>query len=306
MHFPAFDEFYQRILFLLPFAANFRSNEIEFDYQSPERWRDISRQCGGLNQSPIAISRRKAIPLSLPPLDFGVYDEYFDDLVTVKNTGHTVEFKVPSTVYGIKPYVTGSLLPLDFYEAENVHFHWGSPQSKGSEHMLNGHRYDLEMHIVHRNTKYLTLEDAINYTDGVTVLAVLFKVVRTDPTFYQPGLKELYNSLLHLGNSNSSYTVRERLSLGALLGNLDRGNFYTYKGSLTTPPCAPVVQWHVFGEVLPISHQDLPKFWQLRDRRGRPLVNNSRPLQAQENRLIFHRQPHPPLQRVHLQDLIWL
>lgn len=88
-----------------------------------------------------------------------------------------VEFKVPSTVYGRQPYVTGGLL-RDCYEAEAVHFHWGSPRSKGSEHVLDGRRYDLEMHIVHRNNKYLSLREAQNYTDGIAVLAVLFKVVR--------------------------------------------------------------------------------------------------------------------------------
>ncbi|EDV54159.1 carbonic anhydrase 2 [Drosophila erecta] len=303
MHFPAFDDFYQRLLFLLPFAANFRSTD--FDYKSPERWPEKYPYCGGSEQSPIAISRRKAIPLSLPPLVFALYDEYFDELVTVKNSGHTVEFQVPTTIYGARPYVTGGLLH-DCYDAEAVHFHWGSPESKGSEHLLNGRRYDLEMHIVHRNTKYLNLQEAFKYRDGVTVLAVLFKVVRLGPVFYQPGLTEIFNSLLHLGNFNASFTVQERITLGSLLGNLDRGNFYTYKGSLTTPPCSPVVQWHVFGEVIPISHQDLPKFWNLRDERGRPLQKNFRPLQSQEDRPIFHRQHVVPLQQEHLQELIWL
>lgn len=66
----------------------------------------------------------------------------------------------------------------DFYEAMAVHFHWGSPQQKGSEHLLNGRRYDLEMHIVHRNTRYQSDEEARNQTDGLAVLAVLFKLVR--------------------------------------------------------------------------------------------------------------------------------
>ncbi|XP_043655549.1 carbonic anhydrase 15 [Drosophila teissieri] len=303
MHFPAFDDFYQRLLFLLPFAANFRSTD--FDYKSPERWPEKFPHCGGSEQSPIAISRRKVISLSLPPLEFAFYDEFFDELVTVRNSGHTVEFQVPTTIYGVRPYVTGGLLQ-DCYDAEAVHFHWGSPESKGSEHVLNGRRHDLEMHIVHRNTKYLNLQEAFRYSDGVTVLAVLFKVVRSGPIFYQPGLTEIFHSLLHLGNFNATYTVQERLTLGSLLGSLDRGNFYTYKGSLTTPPCSPVVQWHVFGEVLPISHQDLPKFWNLRDERGRPLLKNFRPLQAQENRAIFHRQHTVPLQQEHLQELIWL
>lgn len=78
---------------------------------------------------------------------------------------------------GERPYLTGGLLG-DFYEAMAVHFHWGSSQRKGSEHLLNGRRYDLEMHIVHRNTNYQSDEEARNQTDGLAVLAVLFKVVR--------------------------------------------------------------------------------------------------------------------------------
>ncbi|KAH8242782.1 hypothetical protein KR032_002166 [Drosophila birchii] len=302
MHFPAFDDFYQRFLFLLPFVANFRPDDRQFNYDAPDTWKVSYPNCGGWDQSPIAISNRKAISVAFPPLEFGLYDEPFDSLVTITNNGHSVEFEVPTTIHGLRPYVTGSLLD-DTFETEAVHFHWGSPKSKGSEHVLDGRRYDLEMHIVHRNNKYLTLREAENHYDGITVLAVLFKVVRTAPVFYQPGLSEVFSSLLHLGNFNSSYTLPERLSLGLLLGTLDRGNFFTYKGSLTTPRCSPAVQWHVFADVLPISHRDLPKFWQLRDQRRRPLLNNFRPLQSQENRHIFHRIPY--LEQP-LQEVIWL
>ncbi|KAH8288926.1 hypothetical protein KR054_012085 [Drosophila jambulina] len=302
MHFPAFDDFYQRFLFLLPFVANFRSDDIQFNYDAPDTWKFSYPKCGGLDQSPIAISNRKALPVALPPLEFGLYDELFDSLVTITNNGHSVEFEVPATIHGVRPFVTGALL-VDCYEAEAVHFHWGSPKSKGSEHVLDGRRYDLEMHIVHRNNKYLTLREAETHNDGIAVLAVLFKVVRTGPAFYQPGLSEIFSSLLHLGNFNSSYTLPEQLSLGSLLGLLDRGDFFTYKGSLTTPRCSPAVQWHVFADVLPISHRELPKFWQLRDQRRRPLLNNFRPLQTRENRPIFHRRPYLEQQ---LQEVIWL
>ncbi|KAH8383233.1 hypothetical protein KR009_007537 [Drosophila setifemur] len=305
MHFPAFDEFYQRFLLLLPFVANFRSSR--FDYDTPEKWQERFPQCGGTDQSPIAISTRKVIPIDLPPLELGLYDEIFDHFVTIINNGHTVEFQVPTTKYGERPYVTGGLMQ-DCFVAENVHFHWGSSTSKGSEHVLNGQRYDLEMHIVHRNIKYLTVEEARDHSDGLAVLAVLFKVLRKAPAFYQPGLTEVFGSLLHLGNPNSTYHVPVP-TLGSLLSNLDRGNFYTYHGSLTTPPCSPVVLWHVFAEVLPISNQELPKFWQLRDERGQPQLNNFRPLQAAENRLIFHRQPllrQHHLQSLQLPELVWL
>ncbi|EDV43343.1 uncharacterized protein Dana_GF16571 [Drosophila ananassae] len=314
MHFPAFDEFYQRFLFLLPFVANFKP-EIHFDYDAPETWQLTYKNCGGPQQSPIAISSRKVIPIDIPPLEFVLYDQSFVSQAVIRNNGHTADFKVPTTkFYGVKPYITGGLM-LDCYEAEGVHFHWGSPTSKGSEHVLNGRRYDVEMHIVHRNNKYLTLDEAQLHSDGIAVLAVLFRVVRTPPIFYENGLHEVFSSLLHLGAYNSSYTLPENLTLDSLMSNLNRGQFYTYRGSLTTPLCSPVVLWHVFEDVLPISFNELPKFWLLRDSRNRPLVNNFRPLQPQENRAIFYRRP-PPVhqfqtvqyrqQLLELPELIWL
>ncbi|EDV91564.1 carbonic anhydrase 15 [Drosophila grimshawi] len=290
MHFPAIGDFYQRLLFLLPFSANLLPEGLRFSYDEPQKWQYSYPQCGGSEQSPIALNPHKVIPIGLPPLYFGLYDEPFDELLSIRNNGHTVEFGVPPTVFGERPYLTGGLLS-DFYEAMAVHFHWGSSQSKGSEHLINGRRYDLEMHIVHRNTKYQSDEEARNQTDGIAVLAVLFKVVKTDYLYYQPGLNEIFGSLLHLGEFNNSYTPAAFLTLGSLLGNLDRGNFYAYKGSLTTPPCSPAVLWHVFAEVLPISHRELPKFWQLRDRLGRPLLNTFRPLQSVEARQVFQRRP---------------
>ena len=34
-----------------------------------------------------------------------------------------------------------------------MHAHWGSEPGVGSEHTLNGHAFDAEIHIVHYNSK---------------------------------------------------------------------------------------------------------------------------------------------------------
>lgn len=82
---------------------------------------------------------------------------------------------IPKTTNGNRPYITGGLLKGQFV-AEGVHFHWGSPQSSGAEHLINGKHYSGEMHIVHRNRKYDSMDEAKNYSDGVAVLAVFLKI----------------------------------------------------------------------------------------------------------------------------------
>ena len=38
------------------------------------------------------------------------------------------------------------------YKIENFHFHWGSDNSCGSEHLLEGKSFAAEVHVVHYNT----------------------------------------------------------------------------------------------------------------------------------------------------------
>lgn len=59
----------------------------------------------------------------------------------------------------------------------NIHFHWGSKFRKGSEHKLDGIFYNLEMHLVHRNTKYVNMDVARKHKDGLAVIAILFYIV---------------------------------------------------------------------------------------------------------------------------------
>ncbi|TNV72442.1 hypothetical protein FGO68_gene3685 [Halteria grandinella] len=43
------------------------------------------------------------------------------------------------------------------------------------------------------------------------------------------------------------------------MGNT-KNRFYHYKGSLTNPPCADVVNWILYKKVLPITEEDLTAF----------------------------------------------
>ncbi|XP_061401526.1 carbonic anhydrase 2-like [Musca vetustissima] len=264
------------------------TQEHHFSYNEPEKWQVDFPQCGGFKQSPIIISTPKSIDILIFPLEFGLYDTPLSKPISLHNNGHTVEFKIPETMSGDKPYISGGLLD-DTYEVEQVHFHWGSPTRKGSEHIINGHRYDIEMHILHRNTKYPSVEIARLFEDGLAVVAVLFKVVKSENVFY-PGLNLIYNNLQNVQSFNSTSDTMHLITLGSLLGNINREDFYTYQGSLTTPPCSEAVTWIVFSDVLPISFKELPKFWNILNEQGNKFVN-VRPIQNNGFRKVFHRKP---------------
>merc|ERR1712180_508934 len=48
------------------------------------------------------------------------------------------------------PYIMGGRLPEgEKFQFLQLHWHWGSDSSKGSEHTMDGKEYPLELHLVH-------------------------------------------------------------------------------------------------------------------------------------------------------------
>ncbi|XP_055906249.1 putative carbonic anhydrase 3 [Eupeodes corollae] len=194
---------------------------------------------------------------------------------------------VGKTVNGFHPFITGGGLD-GVYQVEGVHFHWGSPQTKGSEHALGGQKYDLEMHIVCKNIKFASVAEAREDPFGLAVMGVLFKGL--DQEVPRSGLNEIFDRLPFLALPNTDLLIENPLKLGELMGGINPKKFYTYRGSLTTPPCSQAVTWLVFEDIVPVQSQSLQKFWHLLDVRGLPLVNNFRPLQLQNGRRVFSRK----------------
>lgn len=65
-----------------------------------------------------------------------------------------------------------------------MHFHWGSPTSPGAEHLVDGYRYSVEMHIVHKNVRYGTVEEATMNPDGLAVLGIFLEGVNVSIKFF--------------------------------------------------------------------------------------------------------------------------
>ena len=70
---------------------------------------------------------------------------------------HVVQCNVKSGIKSIG--ISGSSLPNDYY-LEQFHFHWGTKNSIGSEHTVNGHAYPMEVRVL-VGTAYLTADTVL-------------------------------------------------------------------------------------------------------------------------------------------------
>jgi carbonic anhydrase len=71
-----------------------------------------------------------------------------------------------------------------------LHFHWGSHDGVGSEHIIDGMRSSMEMHLVHYKRSYGSFDEAVDKPDGIMVLGVLYRV-NTDSIFIFLNIRKL-------------------------------------------------------------------------------------------------------------------
>jgi carbonic anhydrase len=194
----------------------------------------------GKLQSPIDIGLAKTA--ALPPIEFN----YGPAPLRIINTGHSIQVNLPP----------GSFISVGGKRYELVQFHFHHP----SETKLAGARLPLEMHLVHKDA------------DGkLAVVAVLFATGKDNPL-----LDELFHYMpLEKGKEMSPDGVT--VSVAGLLP--DNRAYYTFPGSLTTPPCTEDVTWFVMRTPVWLSEHDVARFAQA-------YHFNARPTQPVNGRLV--------------------
>ena len=210
---------------------------------SPENWARLSPDyalCGsGKRQSPIDI--RDGIRVDLEPIQF----DYRPATFRVIDNGHTVQVTLPAG---------GIVLLGKYYQLTQLHFH------RPSEEMVQGKAFDMVAHLVHRAD------------DGkIAVVAVLLES-GAENAFVQT----VWNYLPLEKNSEVAPPTQTLDPIQLLPANR---NYYTYMGSLTTPPCTEDVLWLVLKQPQQISPEQLAIF-------ARLYKNNARPVQPGFGRLI--------------------
>lgn len=209
----------------------------------PEAWARLKPEfakCGkGQRQSPIDI--RDGIAVNLDPIRF----DYQPSAFRVIDNGHTVQVNVAA---GNFIEVMGRR-----YELQQFHFH------RPSEERIDGRVFDMDAHLVHKDAE-----------GRLAVVAVLLERGSA-----QAVVQSVWNNLpLEKGEEQPANVP---VDLNQLIP-AERG-YFTYMGSLTTPPCSEGVLWMVMKTPVQISAEQLAIF-------SRLYPMNARPVQSAAGRMI--------------------
>ncbi|MBH9552350.1 carbonic anhydrase [Inhella gelatinilytica] len=210
---------------------------------APDRWGELSpenRLCAlGTRQTPIDI--RDTLKVDLERIQF----DYRVSRFSVIDTGHAIQANVEP----------GNFLSVAGrrFELQQFHFH------KPSEERINGRAFDMVAHLVHKDPE-----------GKLAVVAVLLERGQD-----QGQVQQVLNSL-PLEKLQLQWAPDE-IDVGQLLPT-DRA-YYTFMGSLTTPPCSEGVLWLVLRQPVPIGAQQLAIF-------GKLYPMNARPTQPSGGRII--------------------
>lgn len=219
---------------------------IQWGYEGmggPENWSKLDPRnvaCAtGQRQSPIDI--RDGIKVDVEPIKFN----YRPSTFRIVDNGHTVQIVVADSSISL----TGKS-----YELVELHFH------RPSEEKINGQRFDMVAHLVHKAD------------DGqLAIVAVLLEGGNENPF-----IQTLWNNLpleKHLTVSPPVPIINPANLLPA------SPNYYTYMGSRTMPPCNEGVLWLVMKQPVAVSQDQINIF-------SRLYRNNARPIQPTAGRLI--------------------
>nr|WDW26072.1 cytosolic carbonic anhydrase [Lymnaea stagnalis] len=242
-----------------------------YDHENgPDTWKDTFPEAGGPRQSPVDIDPSKALfdkALVNNPLIINYLPE--SNLI-VENNGHSYKANINA-----ESTISGGPLGNSLYRLVQFHFHWGHDDRCGSEHTVKGKMYPSELHLVHYNTaKYRDFNEAVSQPDGLAVIGVFIKVGTVD----HDAFKVLSDNAGRVKCKSFKTETGLDLNPKSLLpGNIS--NYWTYEGSLTTPPCCESVQWIVLQEPISVSPEQIRALRNLCcDENGsKRIINNYRP-----------------------------
>jgi len=219
-------------------AAQEHHPEHVWDYgeaHGPSHWGELKPEfapcSNGHRQSPIDIRNPKKA--DLPAIQF----DYKPSPLHIIDNGHTIMIN----------YAPGSSISVGgkTYALKQFHFH------RPSEEKINGKGYDMVVHAVHAAPG-----------GKLAVVAVLLQSGKDNPLVH-----ELWNDL---PKEKEKEEVLDNIKIDvAELLPTDRG-YYTFEGSLTTPPCSENVTWFVLKHPVMVTAAEIEQFSKLYRHDARP------------------------------------
>jgi len=195
----------------------------------------------GRSQSPIDIKDAKEA--DLPALKF----DYKAAPMNIVDNGHSIQVN----------YAPGSSLKVgqETYSLRQFHFHYPS------EEHVNGQAYDMVVHLVHADAE-----------GRLAVVAVLLKQGKANTL-----IDSIWKNIPK--EKEKAVTVSGTTLNATELLPTDHG-YYTFTGSLTTPPCSEGVTWYVMKVPVTLSKDQVAFF-------SAVYPMNARPIQATYGRQIL-------------------
>ena len=213
-------------------------------YFSPSLCTEYATCDSGIQQSPIDLRINQATRTNFN-LNF-FYEEEED--LTFLNNGHTVEVEYSHALHDDRT----TYLSNDY---DLVQFHFHTP----SENTLEGKHYDMEVHFVHSDE-----------LSNLLVVGILIDA----PNNNQPCefLEQLLNSIPEIEGEENEVDILEYIKLNG-------EEFFTFQGSLTTPPCTEGVTWMVRADPLRCASSQVEEFSSI-------IGVSNRPVQPRNGRTI--------------------
>ncbi len=233
-------------------SEGLRQHNLHWGYSgetSPEHWIDIEKDsdCGGRYQSPINIIHNNA-KRTKNHNELNIQYAPNTLISKVENNGHSIQFD----------FEAGDSINYhnEIYHLKQIHFH------EPSEHRINGIIYPIEMHLVH-----------VSKTGSISVLGLLGEEGDESQLF------EFFESFLPI-KEGMIKDIHQKIDLSSLF--LEDKPYYSYKGSLTTPPCTENVNWIVFKEPIILSVEEVLKL------KNNMPINNYRNEQPLNDRVVTY------------------